>query len=161
MTPLLLVPGQVSLDQQLPRSTGPRAAISLDAACRPKVEVAAARALQQAAEGTEPVYGVNTGFGKLASHKIAAKDTSTLQRNLILSHCCGVGSGCAASSGAADDVAEAAVIRARCFGRAMGTCRIAATDAGVWCDTGDPGARFGRRVGRSGTTGAYDRCGDR
>ena len=34
---------------------------------------------------------MNTGFGKLASVKIAAKDTATLQRNLILSHCCGVG----------------------------------------------------------------------
>jgi histidine ammonia-lyase len=37
------------------------------------------------------VYGVNTGFGKLASIHIAAADTETLQRNLILSHCCGVG----------------------------------------------------------------------
>jgi len=34
---------------------------------------------------------VNTGFGKLASVKIAPGDTATLQRNLILSHCCGVG----------------------------------------------------------------------
>ncbi len=89
MTPLLLVPGQVSLDQ-LAQIYWTEAAISLDVACRPKVEVAAAR-IAQAAEGSEPVYGVNTGFGKLASHKIAAKDTSTLQRNLILSHCCGVG----------------------------------------------------------------------
>ena len=38
-----------------------------------------------------PVYGVNTGFGKLASVRIAAGDTATLQRNLILSHCAGVG----------------------------------------------------------------------
>src|SRR5690606_9861381 len=43
------------------------------------------------AAGNEPVYGVNTGFGKLASIKIDAADTATLQRNLILSHCCGVG----------------------------------------------------------------------
>ncbi|MBL6430845.1 MAG: aromatic amino acid lyase [Alphaproteobacteria bacterium] len=38
-----------------------------------------------------PVYGVNTGFGKLASVRIAPGDVATLQRNLILSHCCGVG----------------------------------------------------------------------
>jgi histidine ammonia-lyase len=44
-----------------------------------------------AAAGTDAVYGVNTGFGKLASLKIASADTATLQRNLILSHCCGVG----------------------------------------------------------------------
>ncbi|RIK87039.1 MAG: histidine ammonia-lyase [Hyphomicrobiales bacterium] len=43
------------------------------------------------AAGNEPVYGINTGFGKLASIKIDAADTATLQRNLILSHCCGVG----------------------------------------------------------------------
>ncbi|MDP2732320.1 MAG: histidine ammonia-lyase, partial [Hoeflea sp.] len=35
--------------------------------------------------------GVNTGFGKLASVRIKPGDTAQLQRNLILSHCCGVG----------------------------------------------------------------------
>ncbi len=45
----------------------------------------------KAARGEEAVYGINTGFGKLASVKIAARDVATLQRNLILSHCCGVG----------------------------------------------------------------------
>ncbi len=34
------------------------------------------RLVAQAAQGTEPVYGVNTGFGKLASVKIAADKTS-------------------------------------------------------------------------------------
>lgn len=62
----------------------------LDPAARPGVEAAAARVLSAAA-GEAAVYGVNTGFGKLASVKIAAQDTATLQRNLILSHCCGVG----------------------------------------------------------------------
>ncbi|PSH63322.1 histidine ammonia-lyase [Phyllobacterium brassicacearum] len=50
-----------------------------------------ARLIGEIAAGTTPVYGVNTGFGKLASVRIDAADTSTLQRNLILSHCCGVG----------------------------------------------------------------------
>ena len=54
--------------------------------------IKAAQALvTKAANGDAAVYGVNTGFGKLASVKIAAKDVATLQRNLILSHCCGVG----------------------------------------------------------------------
>lgn len=52
---------------------------------------AAAAQVRAAATGGAAVYGVNTGFGKLASVKIAAKDTATLQRNLILSHACGVG----------------------------------------------------------------------
>lgn len=36
-------------------------------------------------------YGVNTGFGKLASVRIADADLATLQRNLILSHAVGTG----------------------------------------------------------------------
>jgi histidine ammonia-lyase len=51
----------------------------------------AAAQIAKAAAGTAAVYGVNTGFGKLASLKIAPQDTATLQKNLILSHCCGVG----------------------------------------------------------------------
>jgi histidine ammonia-lyase len=52
---------------------------------------AAASIVERAAKGSAPVYGVNTGFGKLASKRIAAEDTTRLQRNLVLSHCCGVG----------------------------------------------------------------------
>ena len=37
------------------------------------------------------VYGVNTGFGLLADTRIAAEDLEALQRNLVLSHACGVG----------------------------------------------------------------------
>ena len=42
------------------------------------------------AEG-RTVYGVNTGFGLLANTSIAAGDLETLQKNLVLSHACGVG----------------------------------------------------------------------
>lgn len=42
------------------------------------------------AEG-RTVYGVNTGFGLLANTSIAPEDLETLQRNLVLSHACGVG----------------------------------------------------------------------
>ena len=65
-------------------------AVRLDRSAKPLVEDAAAL-IQAAVKGDAAVYGVNTGFGKLASVQIAAEDTSTLQRNLILSHCCGVG----------------------------------------------------------------------
>lgn len=51
----------------------------------------AAQRIAAVAAGNDAVYGVNTGFGKLASIKIAQADVATLQRNLILSHCCGVG----------------------------------------------------------------------
>ena len=39
----------------------------------------------------EPAYGINTGFGKLATVRIAPDDLATLQRNLVLSHAAGVG----------------------------------------------------------------------
>ncbi len=43
------------------------------------------------AVGKAAVYGVNTGFGRLAQQQIAAADLATLQRNLVLSHAVGVG----------------------------------------------------------------------
>lgn len=66
------------------------AAIVLSPESRARIDAAAAM-VETAAAGNQPVYGVNTGFGKLASVTIPAGDTATLQRNLILSHCCGVG----------------------------------------------------------------------
>ncbi len=89
MTNLTLVPGQTTLPQ-LENIYWNEASATLDPSCRSAVDQAAGR-IATAAAGDAPVYGVNTGFGKLASMKIAAKDTATLQRNLILSHCCGVG----------------------------------------------------------------------
>ncbi len=89
MDSLILTPGQVTLED-LVRIYRGGAAVRLDRAARPGVEAAEA-AIRAAAAGDAPVYGVNTGFGKLASMRIAPGDTATLQRNLILSHCCGVG----------------------------------------------------------------------
>ena len=89
MTTPTLTPGAVTL-ADLERIFREEAAVRLDPACRPAIELAHAR-IAKAVAGTDAVYGVNTGFGKLASVKIEAKDTATLQRNLILSHCCGVG----------------------------------------------------------------------
>ena len=85
----ILVPGETTL-AQLERIWRDEAPARLHPSARPGVEAAAAM-IAAAANGAEAVYGVNTGFGKLASIKIAAEDTATLQRNLILSHCCGVG----------------------------------------------------------------------
>jgi histidine ammonia-lyase len=39
----------------------------------------------------EPVYGINTGFGKLSTVKIDEADLQRLQRNIVLSHSAGVG----------------------------------------------------------------------
>src|SRR4029078_3760036 len=53
--------------------------------------VAAWAIVAKAAHAAAPVYGINTGFGKLASKRIPPDQTALLQRNLIVSHCCGVG----------------------------------------------------------------------
>lgn len=39
----------------------------------------------------EPFYGINTGFGALYNRKISNEDISTLQKNLVMSHSCGIG----------------------------------------------------------------------
>lgn len=89
MTPEILTPGAAPLTQ-LERIWRTGAPARLAPEARAGVEAAAAR-IATAADGSAAVYGVNTGFGKLASLKIAPADTAKLQENLILSHCCGVG----------------------------------------------------------------------
>ena len=89
MTDITLVPGTVSLSQ-LETVFRDECAVQIDRSTRQSIDLATSRVLA-AARGGEAVYGVNTGFGKLASVKIDAADTAALQRNLILSHCCGVG----------------------------------------------------------------------
>lgn len=86
---ITLTPGSVSLETLAEIFWNGTPAV-LDPSFEVAVNRAAAR-IAQIAAGNAPVYGVNTGFGKLASIKIDASDLATLQRNLILSHCCGVG----------------------------------------------------------------------
>ena len=62
----------------------------LDPACHAAVAASAA-AVGRILARSEPVYGINTGFGKLASARISDADLLTLQRNIVLSHAAGVG----------------------------------------------------------------------
>jgi histidine ammonia-lyase len=87
-SPLTLTPGQVPLAHW--RSIYRGAALQLDPACAEAVAASAATVERIVARG-EPVYGINTGFGKLASVRIEAADLETLQRNIVLSHAAGVG----------------------------------------------------------------------
>ena len=84
-----LRPGALTLDELLAIHRGGER-LELDAAAWPAVQRSAA-VVQAAAAGDAAVYGVNTGFGKLASTRIGAADLATLQRNLIRSHSVGVG----------------------------------------------------------------------
>jgi histidine ammonia-lyase len=62
----------------------------LDPAARPAV-VRSAEAVAAIVARGEPVYGINTGFGRLATVRIADADLAQLQRNIVLSHAAGVG----------------------------------------------------------------------
>lgn len=88
MTVINLVPGQVDLPAW--RSIYRGGWITLDPVCRGKVEESA-RTVADIIARDEPVYGINTGFGKLASIRIDETDLATLQRNIVLSHAAGVG----------------------------------------------------------------------
>ena len=88
MTDIVLHPGNASLSdwRAIYRGAKPK----LDPACRPKVKASSDAVGRILARG-EPVYGINTGFGKLASVRIPASDLETLQRNIVLSHAAGTG----------------------------------------------------------------------
>jgi histidine ammonia-lyase len=88
MTAISLHPGCVALASW--RAVLHGAPAVLDAAARPAVARGADTVARIVARG-EPVYGINTGFGKLASVRIPAADLLQLQRNLVLSHAAGVG----------------------------------------------------------------------
>lgn len=86
---IMLMPASTGLDvlEQIWRGSGP---VALTPDALPAIQKSA-DLVAAASKGDEAIYGVNTGFGKLASVKIPSKDTAQLQRNLVLSHCCGVG----------------------------------------------------------------------
>ncbi len=72
------------------RAVADGAAVRLDPAAIPAIE-RSARAVDAIVAKGVPVYGINTGFGKLASVHIASADLAALQRNIVLSHAAGVG----------------------------------------------------------------------
>ncbi len=85
---MLLTPGAVPFADW--RAIYEGATPTLDPACRPAIAESVAAIGRILAKG-EPVYGINTGFGKLATVRIPNEDLATLQRNIVLSHAAGVG----------------------------------------------------------------------
>ncbi|TPE61129.1 histidine ammonia-lyase [Sandaracinobacter neustonicus] len=88
MSDIRLVPGEVPLShwRALWRGGTPR----LEPTSGAKIAASAEAVARILARG-EPVYGINTGFGKLASVRIGDADLATLQRNIVLSHAAGSG----------------------------------------------------------------------
>jgi histidine ammonia-lyase len=88
MERVALRPGAVTLAEL--RRVWAGAPVSLDGAAWNAV-AAAAESVGRILAGGSTVYGVNTGFGLLAQTRIAPERLEELQRNLILSHSCGLG----------------------------------------------------------------------
>ncbi|NKB60290.1 MAG: histidine ammonia-lyase [Alphaproteobacteria bacterium] len=81
-------PGKTSLE--LWRQVCGGSAFRVDPRAKAAVD-AAAGVIDDIVQRAAPVYGVNTGFGKLANTQIEQDRLAVLQRNLILSHAVGVG----------------------------------------------------------------------
>ncbi len=84
-----LVPGALSLSD-LHSFARSHEALTLEPAARARLDDGAQAVARIVAEG-RPVYGINTGFGKLAQTHIPPGQLELLQRNLVLSHSVGVG----------------------------------------------------------------------
>ncbi len=86
--PITLRPGAVTLAEWRAILAG--SPVTLDASAADAV-LRSAQVVEAIVAKGEPVYGINTGFGKLASVRIERDDLETLQRNIVLSHAAGVG----------------------------------------------------------------------
>jgi len=90
MSELILKPGSATIKDLDRIIDDDQLTIRLDRKCKSAVERAAA-VIRAVVNADAAVYGVNTGFGKLSSVRIDPENSASLQRNLILSHCAGVG----------------------------------------------------------------------
>jgi histidine ammonia-lyase len=86
---LHIQPGALTLEQLQAIHAG-GVVLEIDAAAWAPIRASAA-IVQRAAAGDAAVYGVNTGFGKLANKRIDEASLEQLQLNLIRSHSVGVG----------------------------------------------------------------------
>jgi histidine ammonia-lyase len=86
---MILKPGFLTLPQLRQIAREP-VSLQLDPASHAAIDACAKAVADIAAKG-EPAYGINTGFGRLASTHIPHDQLELLQRNLVLSHAVGVG----------------------------------------------------------------------
>ncbi|HJV97465.1 MAG TPA: aromatic amino acid lyase, partial [Albitalea sp.] len=90
----IITPGQLDA-AMLQQCAEGGATFALADAARERI-LASVRAVRALVARHDPVYGINTGFGKLAQTRIADDQLLQLQRNLVLSHSAGVGAPLAA-----------------------------------------------------------------
>lgn len=90
MKEIILTGNDLTIDQLYTIATSRDTKVSIDTAALKRMQ-ASRQFVFDIVKAGKPVYGINTGFGALASKHIEEKDLAQLQVNLIRSHCTGVG----------------------------------------------------------------------
>lgn len=98
------------------------ASVRLSGTARERVERARAY-VEALLEAGERIYGVTTGFGRLAEEVISPGQRTALQRNLVRSHAAGVGASLEASQ-----VRALLLLRANALARGHSGCRVEVVD---------------------------------
>ena len=142
-----LTPGFLTLPQ-LRRIARGSDSLELDPASFAAIDASAKAVADIAAKG-EPAYGINTGFGRLASTHIPADQLELLQRNLVLSHAVGVGEPMSRPVVRLLIALKLSSLGARPFGHPPRSDRCARHAVQRRRPAGDPGEGLGRRIGRS------------
>lgn len=146
-TPALTLTGQdLSIDGVVRVARSPESRIRLDSEALVRLERSRGLVDQAVAAG-ETIYGINTGFGKLANVRVPSGQLDQLQVNLIRSHAAGVGSPLPA-----DVVRAAMLLRANVLLRPTSGVRpalvealIALLNAGIVPRVPEQGKRRGER----------------
>lgn len=90
MNTLNIIPGQLTLEQLRAVTKYEGIQFSLDESAFDDIHKSA-QAVQQVIAEDRVVYGINTGFGLLASTRIKNDELELLQRSIVLSHAAGFG----------------------------------------------------------------------
>ncbi len=90
-TPCVLDGRSLTIEDVVRVARDPAARVELAPAAR-RALVESRRRVDRAIESNQTIYGINTGFGKLANVRIPPDQLDQLQANLIRSHAAGVGS---------------------------------------------------------------------
>ncbi len=100
-----LAGNELTVEQVLEVALG-GAEVRLHAEAHERMEASRA-VVERMLESGKAVYGVNTGFGKLAEKRIEPDQIRQLQVNLVRSHACGVGAALMQAKATLQDIADA------------------------------------------------------
>lgn len=116
--PVLVDGRTLTLEDVRRVATEPRVRVDLEPAARERIKTSRAFIEEKVASG-ERVYGVTTGFGRLADVAIAEEERTALQHNLVRSHASGMGDAMDVAS-----VRALMLLRANALACGVSGCRV-------------------------------------